>query len=384
MSCGKIAVYAICKNEIANLKRWITYVAGADYICVLDTGSSDGTWEELQKIAAKNSRFIIQQRTYDNWRFDAARNDSLRLVPKDAEVCVCIDLDEVIRPGWYNEIKRVWRTGEVPQQLIYLYAWNHNSKGEPQIVYKYNKIHDNSGGWKWIYPVHEKLSFQGEAPVNCHTMDGNKVWVDHWQTPDTNGVRESYIDLLQLRAKENPTSDMYGKMYLARTLFERQRYTECITFILNSVIPLTAYDNDFVSLPEAYVYMGRSYAKLGNVAAAENCLKASINFGSYLRMGYLELAQLYIDNQRYKEAIDIVHQCLEKSINTGVFNEMYNSYWTSYPYELLGMAYYYLRKFSVSLEYIELAKHLSVNELETAILENMYATVKAEAKKENK
>ena len=35
----KICVYAICKNESKFIKRWYESIKGADYICVLDTGS---------------------------------------------------------------------------------------------------------------------------------------------------------------------------------------------------------------------------------------------------------------------------------------------------------------------------------------------------------
>jgi len=43
----KICVYGICKNEINNLDRWLKWASNADYICLLDTGSTDGTWEKL-------------------------------------------------------------------------------------------------------------------------------------------------------------------------------------------------------------------------------------------------------------------------------------------------------------------------------------------------
>ena len=43
----KIAIYAICKNEIKFVDQWIKSMIEADYICVLDTGSTDGTYEKL-------------------------------------------------------------------------------------------------------------------------------------------------------------------------------------------------------------------------------------------------------------------------------------------------------------------------------------------------
>ena len=43
----KICVYAICKNESKFINRWLASMSEADYIVVLDTGSTDGTYEKL-------------------------------------------------------------------------------------------------------------------------------------------------------------------------------------------------------------------------------------------------------------------------------------------------------------------------------------------------
>lgn len=43
----KICIYAICKNEIQFVDRWLESMEEADYIVVLDTGSTDGTYEKL-------------------------------------------------------------------------------------------------------------------------------------------------------------------------------------------------------------------------------------------------------------------------------------------------------------------------------------------------
>ncbi len=40
------------------------------------------------------------------WRFDAARNRSLELVPEDVDLCVCTGLDEVFRPGWREVLEQ--------------------------------------------------------------------------------------------------------------------------------------------------------------------------------------------------------------------------------------------------------------------------------------
>jgi len=46
----KLCAYTICKNEIKHIDNWVNGLKNeVDYICVLDTGSTDGTVE-------KNSR----------------------------------------------------------------------------------------------------------------------------------------------------------------------------------------------------------------------------------------------------------------------------------------------------------------------------------------
>lgn len=39
----KLAVYSICKNEKNNLLTYLNAAKDADYIVILDTGSTDGT-----------------------------------------------------------------------------------------------------------------------------------------------------------------------------------------------------------------------------------------------------------------------------------------------------------------------------------------------------
>lgn len=44
-----LTVYAICKNEVENVSKYLNSFGEADYVCILDTGSTDGTWELLQE-----------------------------------------------------------------------------------------------------------------------------------------------------------------------------------------------------------------------------------------------------------------------------------------------------------------------------------------------
>ncbi|MGG4215027.1 glycosyltransferase [Paenibacillus sp. FSL L8-0638] len=97
----KIAVYAISKNEARFAKRWMHTMREADVVIVADTGSTDDTVSLLREAGAEVHRIEVTP-----WRFDKARNESLRLVPDDIDICVCTDLDEVWEEDWRSRLER--------------------------------------------------------------------------------------------------------------------------------------------------------------------------------------------------------------------------------------------------------------------------------------
>jgi len=112
----KIAVYAISKNEEKFVERFINSCKDADYIVIADTGSTDNTVSLAKEMGASVYDICIKP-----WRFDKARDAALALVPGDAEVCISLDLDEVLEEGWREEIERVWEPGTT--RLRYFYDW---------------------------------------------------------------------------------------------------------------------------------------------------------------------------------------------------------------------------------------------------------------------
>ena len=113
----KVVVYAICKDEEQFADRWMDSMGEADEVVVLDTGSSDGTVERLRARGARVERGIISP-----WRFDDARNRSLELVPEDADLCVCTDLDEVFHPGWRAALEQAWVPDDIMDRSLVLKA----------------------------------------------------------------------------------------------------------------------------------------------------------------------------------------------------------------------------------------------------------------------
>ena len=104
MNKYKICVYAIAKNEEQFVDRWYESVKDADKIYVLDTGSTDNTVQKL-----KSHGVIVKTLEIKPWRFDTARNKALEMVDEDTDICISIDIDEVLLPGWRQELENNWK-----------------------------------------------------------------------------------------------------------------------------------------------------------------------------------------------------------------------------------------------------------------------------------
>lgn len=194
----KLCVYAICKNEITNIQRWLDAVKEADEVVVLDTGSTDGTWEILQKSSVKCYQKIINP-----WRFDVARNYALSLVPKDCEICVPLDIDMFAIKGFSNIIKDAWEKelGILSYDSLFV---NTGKMGNWL-------AHNRKAAW-WVYPVYEQIRAIGNKKIITRTLIHNE-WVNKES-------HRGYLPLIELALSENPQNGylMSAKQQILRDI----------------------------------------------------------------------------------------------------------------------------------------------------------------------
>jgi glycosyltransferase involved in cell wall biosynthesis len=346
----KICVYAIAKNEEQFVQRFCDSAKEADLILIADTGSTDNT-----AIKAIECGATVHDICITPWRFDKARDTALALIPKDIDVCVSLDLDEVLEPGWRQEIERVWKVGETTR-LRYLFDWGHN------IRFKYEKIHARHG-YYWFCPVHEYP--MPDARIKEIYAETDMLLVSHY--PDPTKSRGQYLDLLRMSVKENP-NEPRNAFYFARELTFYRLWDEAIDRL-----------NHYLQMPEATWPNERCYAMrlLADAHAAKNNWWEAVKWARYAaaeapntREPWVKLAELAYRFHNWDECYYACHQALKIKDKAQVYT-MDPSVWTEKPHDYLSIACHHLGKKDEAVEHCRLA--LGFNPTDARLQSNLLA-----------
>lgn len=212
----KIAVYAIAKNEEANVPAWLESAREADEVLVLDTGSIDNTVPLLCDGGAR-----VIPGSVAPWRFDVAFNTALALLPDDVDVCVRLDLDETLIEGWGDMLRQDWQQGFTA--IWHPYAWSLNNDGTPNTLMQRKYIHARHG-YTWRGPAHEALVWEdAKAPESVGSAPALMCF--HHHTPGK--VRAPILDTLRLACAEYPGDDRWV-YYLGREYYYAGMNAEAI------------------------------------------------------------------------------------------------------------------------------------------------------------
>lgn len=328
----KVCVYAICKNEEKFIERWYQSIKDADYICVLDTGSCDNSVSLLKKLGVNVKEEIINP-----FRFDVARNKALSMVPDDIDICISLDLDEVIKPNWKEELNRIYKP-EI-NRVRYLYNWSLDEFDKPIVSFYCDKIHSRNN-YKWINPVHEILKYEKDNEVYVNS----NIVINHY--PDSSKSRGSYLGLLELSVKENPENDR-NMHYLGREYMYYGKYEDAIRTLKKHKRLKSATWKDERCASDRFI--ARCYNALGNKKMAVKWYEKAILEAPYLRESYIELAYLEYEMEKYMEAYVLLKRAFEinnKSIS--YINEEFA--WNYFPYDLMSICAFNLKLYNESYE----------------------------------
>lgn len=338
----KVCVYAISKNEEQFVKRWVDSMKEADEIYVLDTGSTDDTVAKLRGLGVH-----VVEKQIRPWRFDVARNESLKLVPEDYDICVCTDLDEVFVPGWRKRLEAIWKSDTT--RLRYNYNWSLDSDGKPLVNFYSEKIHARNG-YQWMHPVHEVLKYN---LGNESFLTTDEITVNHY--PDRNKSRGSYLPLLELSVQEDPDDDR-NVHYLGREYMYYQRWNEAIDMLERHLKLKSATWND--ERCASMRFIARCYRELNRYEEARMWLDKAMAEAPYLRDPFVERALLEYTDSKYDSVIYYCEKALEIKTHTKSYiNEPFS--WDETVYDILSIAYYYTGKIDKAIENVDLALEMA-------------------------
>jgi tetratricopeptide (TPR) repeat protein len=339
----KIAVYSIALNEEQFLERWYKSAKEADYILLADTGSEDRTVEK-----AKSLGISVYQIKISPWRFDDAKNAALNLLPKDIDVVVSLDMDEVLLPGWRDSLEIAWE----PDATILNHKYRHNG-GQWQW---HSKIHARHN-CKWIGAVHETLSWS----IPEKALWSSDIFLDEWQ--DTAKSRRNYLDLLHKKINEGDT-DWRTRYFLANDYESIGNLDSAITW--RSEAYATCHEGPIV---KAYIAknIGLNYLSQGDVESAQAWLGLSYK-QSKERETLYELAKLYSAQGEHETAVKAALECLEVTERRDGFTYS-PAAWGAGPHDILAISSYYLGDLETAQKHGRLA--LDLEPENPRLIENM-------------
>jgi glycosyltransferase involved in cell wall biosynthesis len=325
----KIAVYAIALNEEKFINRWYESAKEADYLLIADTGSTDGTRKTAIKLGINVIDISIKP-----WRFDDARNASLAALPADIDMCVQLDMDEILLPGWRQEIENAITKGAT--RIRYNYTWNWKDKAQtvPSTVFGGDKIHARHG-YRWKHPVHEVVTPYGGVVEK-------QVWTElklHHHPDDTKS-RSQYLPLLELSVQEDPHDDRNAYYYARELFFYRQYEKASKEFRRHLSLPRAVWP------PERAASM-RYLAKIEPQNRAEWLVKA-INQAPGRREALVEYAQYLYEEQDWAECFEVALDAL--AIDTKPMDFLCEDFaWGYLPWDLAAISSYYLGNYKEAL-----------------------------------
>ena len=323
------------------LDRGALLFIGADHIMIADTGSTDGTAEKARIHGATVHSICISP-----WRFDHARNAALSLIPADIDICISLDLDEVMEPGWREEIERVWKLGETTQ-LRYYFDWGCGIK------FMYEKIHARHG-YHWHHPCHEYP--RADARVQVVWAQTDKLLVSHH--PDPTKSRGQYLDLLELSVKEDPFCPR-NAFYYARELSFHGKWQQAIEACKSYLnMPNATWMNERCY---ALRVMGRCYQEVGDWKAAENAFHMASVEAPNTREPWCELALLLYRQSRWAECFAFSMRALGITDRELVYT-CDPTVWEHWPHDLAAISAWHLGLKDIAIEQGKLALEKTPND----------------------
>ena len=167
---GYTTTYNCIKQGYPYVKSIMSMLTFSDEVCVVDGGSTDGTWEQLQDLAKKNEKLKIKQviRDWSHPRhavFDGAQKAEARLMCT-GDFCWQMDSDEIVHET--DAAKIIDLCNNIPKNVDILSLPVVEYWGGPE------KVRADIQPWKWRLSRNAPYITHGiPADLRKYDSDGN-------------------------------------------------------------------------------------------------------------------------------------------------------------------------------------------------------------------
>jgi len=355
----KIAVYTIALNEEKHVKRWFESAKDADLLVIADTGSTDKT-----RFIAKSLGISVTEIEVNPWRFDVARNASLALIPEDFDVCIQLDMDEILPAGWRKKVEDAFEEGNT--WPIYKHVTSRYPDGKPRNYQHYFKIHPRKGFY-WKYPIHEVLAHLPELNFDRKVID---LEVDHIK--DLAKPRNSYLSLLEKAVEEDP-NDWRMNHYLNREYFYNRDWLK----VLQSAYQCESIPGGWdIERASSYMWASEAANHLKMAPLAEDWAKKATTAAPHFYEVWHWRAHIAHLNKKWPDCLDFASKrlILKRQDHHLVKPEV----WEWWGYDLIALSNHYLGNHEEAVFYGEKASFASNDERLKKNLEFYRSGVKSE------
>lgn len=347
---NSLSLCLITKDEEKNIARCINSVKDiVDEIVVVDTGSKDKTVEIAKSFGEKVK--VINAKWEDD--FSKARNIAIENASSDW--ILFLDADEEIKKEDVGKIRPLLSDDTVEAYILKFvnYAGTNSSNGLTEIHYNL-RLFRNNGKLKYIYPVHENLRNIEENRVPV--FKNADVTILHYgylsETRIEKNKTERYIKLISKYLEEHP-DDKFQHGNLAVEYFNAGNYNKALKHLL---IATKGMDVNSYAATRLLRYLISTYSALKDYDTALRIINdAKAYYVDVPDFKFLE-GMIYIDQKRYKKAIETFKECLSMGEYNGIFITMggTGSYRAKY---MIALCYEKLNKLNDAVkEYMEILK----------------------------
>ena len=246
------AAYTLCKNEKNKLDQWLHYTKDFDYRVILDTGSTDGTYELLKKVP----NLILDQKTIDPFQFHILRNQNLDMIPAQVDWALSPDMDEYFSINVLSEMEKTIKQNPNVTNISCdrLDIYSEVVRVGPPKLCGTNKIHRRHD-YTWVQPVYEHLWYKYHDIKKEVEIYNDDIYLIHDQ--DINKPRSTLYIKLMLEQFDREPQNCWNLWFLTNHYYREKDLENFVRYGLEFVKYHEHFDDKYKSIHEELVNIAK-------------------------------------------------------------------------------------------------------------------------------